>query len=73
MGQYLNNLSLPLRYEHGVIVDASGKQVIKANRNSNETPLLPAGRDALLMLTCELLNEAFEHGRHQTILKKLGY
>lgn len=73
MSKYLKNLSLPLRYSGGVIVDGSGKTVIEANRNSLETPLSPAGRDALLMLACELLNESFEHDKADRILKKLGY
>lgn len=73
MSQYLKGLTLPLRYEGGVIVDGAGKEVIKANRNSLETSLNPTGRDALLQLTCELLNEAFEYDKANMILKKLGY
>lgn len=72
-GQYLKGLTIPFRYEGGVIVDGSGKEVIKANRNSLETPLGPAGRDAILQLVCVLLNEAFEYDKAAQILKKLGY
>lgn len=72
-GQYLKGLSIPFKYEGGVIVDGAGKEVIKANRNSLETPLGPAGRDAILHLTCVLLNEAFEYDKAAQILRKLGY
>lgn len=69
----LTGLTLPLKYQYGVIIDGAGKEVIKANRNSLETPLTPAGRDAILMLTCELLNQSFQHDQAANILKKLGY
>lgn len=69
----LKNLILPLRYESGVIVDATGKEIIKANRNSLETPLTPCGRDAILQLACILLNESFEYDKAERILSKLGY
>lgn len=70
---YLKGLSLPLRYEGGVILDGAGKIIIEANRNSLETSLGPAGRDAILKLTCDLLNEAFEYDKAAVILRKLGY
>lgn len=73
MSDYLKGLTIPFRYEGGVILDGSGKEVIKANRNSLETPLGPAGRDAILQLTCVLLNEAFEYDKASQILRKLGY
>lgn len=70
---FLQGLTLPFKYEHGQIVDGAGKPVIKANRNSNESPVSPAGRDALLKLTVVLLNEAFEYDKADSILKKLDY
>lgn len=70
---WLEGLTLPLKFQHGVIKDASGQTVINANRETGTTPLFPAGRDALLALTCELLNRSFEHDEATTILKKLGY
>lgn len=73
MSNYLKGLSLPLRYEGGVILDGSGKEIIKANRNSLETSLNPAGRDAILQLACCLLNQAFEYDQADTILRILGY
>lgn len=73
MSNILSGLTLPLKYESGQIVDGAGKTIIKANRTSGETPLLPAGRDAILKLACELLNNSFEHCQADTILKKLGY
>lgn len=73
MTDILQGLTLPLKYEYGVITDGTGKEIIKANRNSSETPLNPAGRDAILQLTCELLNKSFEHDQAHQILRKLGY
>lgn len=69
----LQGLSLPLKYEYGVITDGAGKEIIKANRNSLETPLNPAGRDAILKLVCELLNKSFDYDEAHQILNKLGY
>lgn len=69
----LQGLTLPLTVESGRIVDASGKEVLKANRESNETPLTPVGRDALIRLTCDLLNKAFEYNEASDILSKHGY
>lgn len=73
MSNYLKGLTIPLRYEGGVIIDGAGKEIIKANRNSLETSLCPAGRDAILKLACELLNKAFEYDEADKILSKLGY
>lgn len=73
MSNTLKGLTLPLRYEGGVIVDAAGKEIIKANRNSLETSLNPSGRDAILQLACILLNESFEYDKAAQIFKKLGY
>lgn len=73
MSKYLTGLSLPLRYESGVIVDGAGKEIIIANRTPGETSLMPAGRDAILQLACQLLNESFEHDKADRILTKLGY
>ena len=67
------NLILPLKYQDGVIVDGAGKTIIKANRESGETPLTPYGRDAILKLACELLNKSFEFDEATIILKRLGY
>lgn len=69
----LERLTLPLKHEGGCIKDATGKIIICANRDANETPLSPGGRDAMLKLTVELLNEAFEYDKADMILKKLGY
>lgn len=69
----LNGLTLPLSIKNGDIVDATGKPVIMANRNSLETPLNTAGRDALLALTCKLLNDAFHYDHADRILTELGY
>lgn len=69
----LKNLTLPLSYSSGTIVDGSGQTIIKANRDSNTTPLHPYQRDAILKLVCELLNEAFQYDKADLLLKKLGY
>lgn len=69
----LSNLILPLKYESGSIVDGSGKTIITAVRDSNETPLNPVGRDAIMHLTVELLNESFKYDQADIILKRLGY
>lgn len=73
MSQFLKGLTLPLSYTGGVIVDAMGKTILEANRNSLETSLGPAGRDAILKLVCVLLNESFEYDKADRILKNLGY
>jgi hypothetical protein len=52
----MENLKLPVTYLDGGIVDADGKEIIKANRNSNETPLLPTERDELLKTVVSLIN-----------------
>jgi hypothetical protein len=70
---YLKGLTLPFHYTGGVIVDGTGKEIIKANRNSLETSLGPAGRDAILQLVCVLLNKSFEHDEAAQILRELGY
>ena len=69
----LNGLTLPLSIKEGEIVDAKGKPVLMANRNSLETPLNPSGRDAILQLTCKLLNDAFQYDHADRILQALGY
>lgn len=69
----LENLSLPLRYSHGQIVDAADKVILKAERDGDKTPLMPAGRDAMLKLACELINRSFEYSEANQILTKLGY
>lgn len=69
----LSGLTLPLKYEGDVIVDANGKTVIKAERNSLITPLNPTGRDAILKLACELLNKSMQYDEAARILKSLGY
>jgi hypothetical protein len=69
----LKGLTHPLKIKEGVIVDATGKPVIEVNRNSLETPLNPAGRDALLALTCALLNESFEYDKADILLARAGY
>lgn len=68
----LDGLSLPLRYEYGVIKDGSGRKILEANREGGQTPLSPAGRDALLKIVCELLNEGFEHDKINQLLKILS-
>lgn len=73
MAQIFDGLFIPFRYEDGVIVDGAGKTVIKAERDSNKTPLAPYQRDALLKLVCELLNESMQYDHADNILKKLGY
>lgn len=69
----LNGLTLPLSIKEGDIVDATGKPVIMANRNSLETPLNPSGRDAILALTCKLLNDSFTYDHADRILHEFGY
>lgn len=69
----LKGLTHPLKIQGGVIVDATGKPVIEVIRNSLQTPLTPTGRDAILVLTCQLLNEAFEYDKADMILKNAGY
>lgn len=69
----LEGLTLPFQYAQGQIIDGAGKPIIKANRNSLETPLNPYGRDAILQLVCHLLNESFEYSKADLILSKLGY
>lgn len=73
MKDILKGLTLPLIYEGGVINDGAGKTVLKAERNSLESPLNPAGRDAILKLACYLLNESFQYDKAHAILSKLGY
>lgn len=68
-----DGLVLPVKYHQGTIVDASGKRLVKAERNVNETPLSPAGRDALLKVLVVLLNEASKDDTIDRILKKLDY
>lgn len=69
---YLKGLTLPFKVEGGLIVDGAGKPVIKAER-TNESPVMPAGRDALIQITCDLLNEAFEYDKASNLLSKHGY
>lgn len=69
----LKGLTLPLTIKEGEIVDATGKPVLMANRNSLETPLNSSGRDAILALTCKLLNDAFTYDHADRILNELGY
>lgn len=69
----LKGLTLPVKYQYGVITDANGKTIIKAERNRLETPLNPSGRDAILQLVCTLLNESFEYDKADKILAKAGY
>lgn len=69
----LKGLTRPLKIKEGVIVDATGKAIIEVNRNSLETPLNSAGRDALLALTCALLNECFEYDKADILLARAGY
>ena len=71
--QPLKGLTVPLIYRGGEIQDGTGKTILKAEREAGKTPIGPAGRDALLKLTCELLNEAFEHDKASQILRNLGY
>jgi hypothetical protein len=66
----LHGLTFPLSIKEGEIVDGTGKPIILANRNSLETPLNPTGRDAILIVICFLLNEAFEYDKIDQILKK---
>lgn len=73
MANSLNGLTLPLSVQSGSIVDATGKPIIHANRNSNETPLSPVGRDAIIYLACTLLNEAFQYDKADQILKQYDY
>ena len=68
----MKNLTLPFKYQYGVIVDGSGKTVMEAERNSLETPLSPCDRDNILKLTVELLNKAFEYDEADRILKRLN-
>lgn len=68
----MKGLTLPFKYEGGVIVDGAGKTVIQAERNSLVTPLNPCDRDNILKLTCVLLNEAFEYDKADRILKSLS-
>lgn len=70
---YLKGLTLPFKYKSGQIYDGAGKVVIQANRDASTSPISGAGRDAILKLTVELLNEAFEHDKADRLLKKLGY
>lgn len=51
-------LNLPVSYQQGVIVDNYNNPIIKANRNSSETPLVPNERDELLKEVAELINNA---------------
>lgn len=67
----MKGLTLPFKYEFGVIVDGSGRQVLSANRNSLETPLNPTDRDNLLKLACILLNEAFQDDKAERILQAI--
>lgn len=69
----LKGLLIPLKYEHGTIVDGSGKTIIRAERDANKTPLAPHQRDAVLKLACELLNRSFQYDEADKILKSLGY
>lgn len=69
----LNGLTLPLKYQGGVIVDGAGKTIMEAERNSLITPLNSTGRDAILQLACELINRAMQHDEADKILKSLGY
>lgn len=69
----LENLVLPLKYQDGTIQDGAGRTIIKANRDSNTTPLVPYQRDAILKLACELLNRSFQYDEADKILKSLGY
>lgn len=69
----LKGLILPLIYKSGAIIDGAGKIVIEANSEIGESTLYPAGRDALLRLAVELLNESFQYDKADIVLKKLGY
>lgn len=70
----LAGLTLPLKFNSGNIVDGEGKIIMRANRDANTTPpLSPGGRDAMLKLATELLNEAFQYDKADHILKRLGY
>jgi hypothetical protein len=71
MTNFLEGLSLPLHYSGGVIKDGSGQTILEANRETGKTPLSPAGRDMLLKIVCELLNESFEHDQINQLIKKL--
>lgn len=48
----------PFTYQQGVITDCKGNIIIKANRDSETTPLLPMERDDLLKYITELLNQS---------------
>lgn len=67
----MKGLTLPFKYEGGVIVDGAGKTVIHAERNSLETSLNPCDRDNILKLTVELLNKSFEYDEADRILNRL--
>jgi len=69
----MRGLTLPIFYKDGEIKDGLGKTIIIAERDPNNTPLSPAGQDAILQLACHLINEAYQYDKASTILKKLGY
>lgn len=69
----LKGLTHPLKIKEGIITDATGKPIIEVTRNSLETPLNSAGRDALLVLICMLLNESFEYDKADILLARAGY
>lgn len=56
----IENLKLPVRYESDSIVDANGKEIIKAVRDSSKTPLMPFERDNLLQWVVDLINDAWK-------------
>lgn len=67
----MKNLTLPFKYQYGIIVDGAGKPIMEANRNSLQTPLNPADRDNILKLTVKLLNKAYEYDEADRFINKL--
>lgn len=55
----INNLKPPFQAISGTVCDADGAVILKANRESETTPLRPVERDELIHLIVDLLNKEF--------------
>lgn len=58
----------PVRVESGQILAANGQTLLRANRETGSTPLMPVERDGLIKFIAKLLND--NQGEFKAFLQK---
>lgn len=69
--ELLSKIKFPLQVCNGCVCDSEEKQLLKANRDFDSSPLAPHERDTLIELTCIVLNKEKEKG--ETIERLIEY